>query len=138
MNAEILAERLLDFAVRIVKVTDALPKKNRSSTHIAQQLLRAGTSVAANYEEARGAESRADFLHKMQVALKELREAAFWLRLVCRTHLLDQNSLEPLLRESLELVLIFSKSVATLKGKSRTKSSAPSDELLHASTPEPI
>ncbi len=85
--------------------------------------MRAGTAVGANFEEARGGESRADFAHKLQVALKEAREARYWLRLIARTKLIEAKSLGPLIQESLEIVLILSKSVATLKGKSRTRRS---------------
>ena len=125
MSAEALGERLLEFAARIVAVVDASPKRNRSSRPLGEQLLRAGTAVGANFEESRGAESRADFAHKMQVALKEAREARYWLRLIARTKLLDSKSLAPLLQESLEIILILSKSVATLKGKSRPRRATP-------------
>jgi len=68
-----IQERLIDFAVDIIKLCSSLPK-NRSSNHIATQLLRSGTSPAANYGEARGAESRNDFIHKLRIALKERTE----------------------------------------------------------------
>ena len=70
-QADDLEERLIDFAVRVIKVADALPK-SPVGKHIAGQLLRSGTSPAPNYAEARGAESRADFVHKLKIALKEL------------------------------------------------------------------
>ena len=68
-----LQDRLIDFAVRIIKVTESL-QRNRTTEHISKQLLRSGTSPAANYGEAQSAESRADFIHKLKIALKELRE----------------------------------------------------------------
>ncbi len=68
-----LQERLIGFAVRVINVVEALPG-DRIGNHIGGQLLRSGTSPAANYGEAQSAESRRDFLHKMKVALKELRE----------------------------------------------------------------
>ena len=70
-QANEVENRLIDFAVRVIKVADALPK-TPAGKHIAGQLLRSGTSPAPNYAEARGAESRADFVHKLKLALKEL------------------------------------------------------------------
>ena len=72
-QANEVENRLIDFAVRVIKVADALPK-TPAGKHIAGQLLRSGTSPAPNYAEARGAESRADFVHKLKFALKELNE----------------------------------------------------------------
>ncbi len=74
MNPEQLSDRLLDFAVRVGKVVDALPD-TRLARHIAGQLVRCGTSPAPNYEEGCAAESRADFVHKLTICLKELRES---------------------------------------------------------------
>ena len=76
-----LDERLLDYAARVITLVESLPN-TLAGRRIGDQLLRSGTSVGANYEEARGAESRADFVHKLQVALKELRESNYWLRLI--------------------------------------------------------
>ena len=70
-TASAIEDRLIDFAVRTIRLADALPK-TPAGRHIARQLLRSGTSPAPNYAEARGAESGADFLHKLKVALKEL------------------------------------------------------------------
>lgn len=82
-NPRDLEERLIDFAVRIINVVDALPN-TKVGNHIAGQLLRSGTSPAPNYGEAQSAESRKDFVHKMKVALKELRETLIWLRIIQR------------------------------------------------------
>ncbi|MFY9610723.1 MAG: four helix bundle protein [Blastocatellia bacterium] len=82
-----LSERLINFAARVGKVVDALPD-TRMGRHIADQLVRFGTSPAPNYEEARAAESRADFIHKLGICLKELRESRCWIRLIVRTELL--------------------------------------------------
>jgi four helix bundle protein len=76
-----LEERLLDFAVRIIEIVEALPN-TRTGNHIAGQLLRCGTSPAPNYGEAQSAESRQDFVHKMKICLKELRETNVWLKIV--------------------------------------------------------
>ena len=76
-----LEERLIDFAVRIIKLTEAFPN-TRSGNHIRGQVLRSGTSPAPNYAEAQSAESRSDFVHKIKIALKELRETKVWLRMI--------------------------------------------------------
>jgi len=85
--------------------------------HIGNQLLRSGTSAGANYEEACGAESKADFVHKMQMTLKELRESLYWLKLIERAGLVPAKSIEGLLCEAVELVNIIGKSVVTAKQK---------------------
>lgn len=76
-----ISERLLDFAVRVIKLVNALPK-TVVERHIAGQLVRSGTSCGSNYEESRGAESRADFVHKLGIALKEIKESRFWLKVI--------------------------------------------------------
>ena len=81
MSPKLLADRLLDFAVRVGKVVDALPKR-RLANHAANQLVRCGTAPGSHYEEACGAESRSDFIHKLRLALKELRESSYWLRVI--------------------------------------------------------
>ena len=81
MKSVQLGERLLDFGVRIGKVVDALPD-TRMGWHVAGQLVRCGTSPAPNYEEGCAAESRNDFVHKLRICLKELRESRCWLRFI--------------------------------------------------------
>ena len=92
---------------------------NRSSVgrHIGNQLVRAATSSGANYEEACAAESRADFIHKMQIVLKELRESFYWLRLAHRSGLISAEDLKPLIGEADGLAKIVGKSVVTAKKK---------------------
>src|SRR5262245_16002781 len=114
MKGDDLSERLLKFAVRVLRLVQALPR-NASSRHVAGQLLRCGTSAGANYEEARGAESRADFLHKLGVSWKETRESWYWLRVVHRAELIKPKRVESLLQESNELSAILAKSVATAR-----------------------
>ena len=82
-----LEERLIDFAVRIIRMAEPMPK-TRTANHIAGQLVRCGTSLAPNYGEAQSAESRADFIHKMKVCLKELRETRVWLLMIVRAKLI--------------------------------------------------
>jgi four helix bundle protein len=121
MNPDILSDRLLDLAARVGNVVDALPD-TRLGRHIASQLVRSGTSPLPNYEEARGAESRADFVHKLNIALKELRESRAWLRLIIRSALLPAVRLEELLDEATQLCNIVAKSVVTAKNnKSRSR-----------------
>jgi len=115
-----LDERLLNYAVRVIKVVEALPS-SLSGRRIGDQLLRSGTSVGAHYQEAQGAESRADFAHKLQVALKELRESVYWLSLIERAELLPAASLNDLIDEGKQLRAILSKSVVTVKQKINAK-----------------
>jgi four helix bundle protein len=109
-----LAERLVDFAARIGKVVDALPE-TRLGRHVASQLVRCGTAGAPNYAEARGSESRRDFIHKLSICLKELRESQCWLELIVRAELMPKSRLNPLLDESDQLIAIVVKSIATAK-----------------------
>ncbi|MFA4851364.1 MAG: four helix bundle protein [Bacteroidales bacterium] len=111
-----LSERFLDFAAKIIKLALRL-NKTAVGRHIGNQLMRSGTSAGANYEEACGAESRADFAHKLQVVFKELKESLFWLKLIKRSELLptEDEQLNFLLKESHELTNIIGKSVVTTK-----------------------
>jgi four helix bundle protein len=109
-----LGERLLVYAARIVKLVASLPK-TPVGRRIGDQLLRSGTSVGANYEEAQGAESKADFNHKLQIALKELRESRYWLRLLAVSETIPPHRLEEIIDEATQLRAILSKAVATAK-----------------------
>ena len=118
-----LEERLIDFAVRIIRTAESLPK-TRAGNHIAGQLIRCGTSPAPNYGEAQSAESRSDFIHKMKVSLKELRETRIWLLMIVKANLIKPPSkLEPLIHENNELISIFVTSVKTAKQKEDKKTS---------------
>ena len=111
-----LARRLIGFAARIGKVVDALPE-TRLGRHIAGQLVRCGTAGGPNYAEARAAESKKDFVHKMAIGLKELRESECWLELIVCADLLPETRLSPLLDENDELIAIFVKSITTAKAR---------------------
>ena len=111
---EELAERLLDFAVRIIKLCGELPKTSVGN-HIRGQLIKCGTSPGANYEEARGAESTADFLHKLGVVLKELKESRFWLNVILKASLLRLDKVVLLRDECEELIAIIAKSIFIAK-----------------------
>ncbi len=117
-----LEERLIDFAVRIIRAAESLPK-TRAGNHISGQIIRCGTSPAPNYGEAQSAESRADFIHKMKICLKELRETKVWLLIIVKANLIKPKSkLDPLIDETNELISIFVKSVNTAEKKRRKKS----------------
>jgi four helix bundle protein len=114
MTAEKLGDRLIDFAARVGTAVDALPK-TRLGRHVAGQLVRSGTAAAPCYQEACAAESRADFVHKLSIALKELRESRCWLPLILRAELLPPQRVSKLLDECGPLCNIIGKSVATAK-----------------------
>jgi four helix bundle protein len=116
MKGDELSDRFLEFAARIIRLVLALPK-NPVARHIGGQLLRSGTAIGANYEEARGAESRADFIHKLGVAWKESREIWYWLRLIQKTTVVKPSLIDKSLQESNEIAAILGKSLATAKGK---------------------
>ena len=109
-----LSERVLDFAARIGKVVDKLPE-TRLGRHVAGQLVRCGTSPAPNYAEACGAESRKDFVHKLSICLKELRETHCWLLLIVKSSLLPESQLAEITDECVQLRNIFAKSIVTAK-----------------------
>lgn len=112
LRADELEERLIDFAVRIVKLSASLPK-TPAGKHISGQVLRSGTSPAPNYGEARGAESHADFVHKMRIVLKELNETSIWLRLIERSDMLRRDLILDIICENRELCRVFTSSLKT-------------------------
>jgi len=117
-----LEDRLIDFVVRIIRTAESLPK-TKLGNHIAGQLIRCGTSPAPNYGEAQSAESRSDFVHKMKVSLKELRETRVWLLIIVRAKLLKPASkLEPLIEKNNELISIFVTSIKTAQKRKKKAS----------------
>jgi four helix bundle protein len=115
MTPEELSERLLNFGARVGKVVDALPN-GKLGNHVANQLVKCGTSPQANYEEGCAAESRADFIHKLRIVLKELRESRNWLRYIVKTDLLPGQRLADLIDEATQLCNIIGKSISTAGG----------------------
>jgi four helix bundle protein len=113
-RADELEERLIDFAVRIVKLSSGLPR-TPAGKHIAGQVMRSGTSPAPNYGEARGAESHADFVHKLRIVLKELNETSIWLRVIERSQLLKTELIVDIIKENKELCKIFTASLKTAR-----------------------
>ena len=107
-----LEDRLLEYSARIIRLADALPG-TRAARHVADQLLRCGTSPLANHGELQGAESRKDFIHKLGLCLKEIDEAWRWLRLIHRVPMLPPGKVEPLLAETKALIKIFAASIRT-------------------------
>ena len=122
MKGDDIAARLVALAVVVVKLVDELPD-TPAGKHVAGQLLRSGTSPGANYEEARGAESRRDFVHKMGITLKELQETRYWLCVVSGANLTSNNSLEEALVEVDALCKIVgtSKRTATMNRETHQK-----------------
>ena len=110
-----LEERLIDFAVRIIKLAEKLPN-TYIGNHVKGQVLRSGTSPASNYGEAQSAESRADFIHKIKLSLKELKETRVWLKIIVKAELIKPVSkVIPLLEENEELISILFTSIETAK-----------------------
>ena len=107
-----LEERLLEFSARIIRLVDALPN-TRAPNHVAGQLLRCGTSPYGNHGEVEAAESRKDFIHKLRICLKELKESRRWLRLLEKAAMLSAARISPILRETEELIRIFFASIRT-------------------------
>ncbi len=108
-----LEERLLEYSVRIIKIVEYLPN-TRAGNHVAGQLLRSGTSPYPNHGEAQAAESTRDFIHKLRISLKELRETHRWLRLIQNVPLIKKcELLDDILKETEELIKIFVTSIKT-------------------------
>ena len=108
-----LEERLLEYAAQVIRLVERVPR-TQAGSHVAGQLLRSATSPLSNHGEAQAAESVEDFIHKLSIGLKELKESRRWLRLIIRVPLLKPESqVEPVLAETEELIRIFSASIRT-------------------------
>ena len=114
MKGDNISERLMVFAVASIGYAKAIPR-NYLGRHVASQLIRSSTSAGANYEEARGAESRTDFAHKLGMSVKELWESSYWLRLSNQAFNVDGDSAYRLNKESRELVAILTASIKTAR-----------------------
>jgi len=112
MNKIELEERLINFAVSIIDITNSIPK-TYAGVHLSKQLIRSGTSPALNYAEAQSGESRKDFIHKIKIVLKELRETLVNLKIIKKAKIYEDLKIELVLNESNELISIFVKSVET-------------------------
>ena len=109
-----LEDRLIDFAVMVLNIAEMLPKTT-AGIHVAGQIVRSGTSPAANYGEVQGSESRKDFIHKFGIVLKELKESRVWLKIVHRKKYLNPEIIDPVLNECYELIQISGKSISTAR-----------------------
>jgi four helix bundle protein len=108
-----LEERLLEYTVTVIKLVEELPK-TRTGNHVAGQLLRSGTSPYPNHGEAQAAESPKDFIHKLSISLKELRETQRWLKLIQRIPLIKSSEkINSITKETEELIRIFVASIRT-------------------------
>ena len=114
--ADALQRRLVSFAVKIIELVGHLPK-TAAGRHVSGQILRSGTSSAPNYGEARGAESRADFVHKLRIAVKELNETGIWLLIILEARMAPTALVENLIKENSELACILGASIRTAQGK---------------------
>jgi len=122
MNKHDLEERLISFAVLIIEIVEEMPD-TKAANHLAGQLLRSGTSSALNYGEAQSGESRRDFIHRIKIVLKELRESYICLKIIYRTKLYKEDKkINSALNESNELIAIFVKSVETAQKNSQLQS----------------
>jgi four helix bundle protein len=116
MKPQELEDRLVDFAVSVIGIVEDLPN-TKAGNHVGNQLIRSGTSPAPNYGEARRAESTRDFVHKIKISLKELRETHIWLRIIGRKKLGNLQSLPAVIGERDELIAIFASSARTADGR---------------------
>ena len=114
-----LQQRLISHASSILDLSSKLPK-TLQARHVSRQILRSGTAAAANYGEARGAESRPDFIHKLRIVLKELNETEVWLQLILTNSLLPTTEISEVIAENEELCRIIAASIKTAGGFERT------------------
>ena len=112
-----ITERTENFAIRIIKACSFLSKQSDVSKTLFRQLLRSGTSIGANVHEAQSAQSNKDFIHKLEIALKEARETEYWLKILIKSELVKENKFKLLLQESQEIKAIIAASVVKLKKK---------------------
>lgn len=109
-----IEDRTYQFALRIIRLVRALPKEYASQA-MSRQVLRSGTSISANVEEAIGASTKKDFANKMTIAQKEARETRYWLRLIRDSDMVGVKRIAPLIQEALEIKKILSKTVSTTR-----------------------
>ncbi len=138
-----LEDRLIDYSARIIKMCEFLPS-TKAGNHVCSQILRSGTSPAPNYGESQSAESLADFIHKLKIALKELRETRVWLKVIVRSELVaPAEKIAPLLEETDELIAILYSSVETAKKNQRSEKNkkrriSPGNESISSGSPAPL
>jgi len=116
-----VTDRSFEFALRIVKICRFLEDERKVNRTLVSQLIRAGTSVGANIEEAQAGQSRADFLSKMSIACKEARETLYWLRLISASDESLASRLPEIIKEADEIVRVLTAIVKTTKEGSNGK-----------------
>ncbi|MBW4675359.1 MAG: four helix bundle protein [Desmonostoc geniculatum HA4340-LM1] len=114
-NHKQITDRTFEFSVRIINLCKVLNESSGVGRTLSQQLLKSGTSIGANVEESQSAQSTADFIHKLEIALKEARETKYWLRLLIATELISEDRLLPMLGEINELIKIIAAIVLKTK-----------------------
>ncbi len=114
-TAQPITERTFAFAVRIVKLCQVLDESPGVARTMSKQLIRSGTSIGANVEESQAAQSAADFVHKLEIALKEARETQYWLKLLIATEIMPEQRLLPLLNETQEIIKVIASIVVSKK-----------------------
>ncbi|MBI3788454.1 MAG: four helix bundle protein [Ignavibacteriales bacterium] len=114
-----IKERTFEFAVKIIQFAEHLPN-SRSSHVLSKQLIRSGTSIGANVEEAVAASSKEDFVYKMNIALREARETNYWLRIIQQTQQSIEDIFKTLLQESEEIMKILGAIVSKARGKRKS------------------
>jgi four helix bundle protein len=119
-KANELSARFLNFAASVFKHCKKI-HTNQMDRHVVMQLFRSSTAIGANYEEARGAESRADFAHKVKLSLKEARETSFWLQFIIKSEIDKSAEIAELLKESQQICDILAKSIKTLQNNEKRK-----------------
>lgn len=118
-NHKQITDRTFEFSVRIINLCKVLNESSGVGRTLSQQLLKSGTSIGANVEESQSAQSTADFVHKLEIALKESRETKYWLRLLIATELISEDRLLPILGEINELIKIIATIVVKTKQNSQ-------------------
>jgi len=113
-RADEMQKRLIEFASRTTRVAKMLPK-TFEGRYISQQIIRSALAAAPNYAEARAAESRADFIHKLRVVLKELNETRSWLQQIVANGLFSRDKMSAIIAENQELCWIIAASIKTAK-----------------------
>ena len=121
MDSEELKGRLKQFSLRIVKLVDAMPTQSLASVTIAHQVIRSGTSPAANYRAACIAKSDKDFLNKLKMVEEELDETLHWLEMIVDCDILPSSRMENIISENKELLSIIVKSIVTTRKRINDK-----------------
>jgi four helix bundle protein len=114
-----ICDRTFQFSIRIINLCSFLGEIPGITRDLSKQLIRSGTSIGANVEESRAAQSNADFIHKLEIALKEARETRYWLRLIAATNIVSESRLLPLINEINELMNIIATRIVKSKQKKR-------------------